>query len=76
MVLSEVVMKITKSWPGQGPTIYFVEGSENWYAIRLWMMDNDIDYLQESCFGGVNGSTVTIGFSVGKNVEWFALRWL
>jgi hypothetical protein len=65
-------MKIVKSFAGQ----YFVEGAENWYALRQWMMDNDIDYIQESCVGGLGKSTLTIGFTVGKNVEWFSLKWL
>jgi hypothetical protein len=68
-------MKVTKSLPGQGPTHYFVEGSEDWYAVCQWMQENDIDYLQESCASSP-GQRMRIGFSVGKNVEWFALKWL
>lgn len=49
---------------------YFVKTFSELLEIMSWMSRNDVDCLHES--SGIHG----YGFSVKKNFEWFALRWL
>jgi hypothetical protein len=55
---------------GYPRTHYFVKSFQEFLEIRSWMMKNDVGYLHES--SSIHG----YGFSVRKNFEWFALRWL
>lgn len=49
---------------------YFVETLIEWWTVREWMNDNDIDWIHES--SGHQG----IGFSVRSKHAWFILRWM
>ena len=49
---------------------YFVANSHDWHEVTNWMRKNNVDYLHES--STIHG----YGFSIRKNFEWFALRWL
>ena len=49
---------------------YFVKTFQEFLEIMSWMMKNDVKYLHES--SGMHG----YGFSIRKNFEWFALRWI
>lgn len=55
---------------GYPRTHYFVKTSEDFSKIMSWMSKNNVDYLHES--STIHG----YGFSVRKNFEWFALKWL
>jgi hypothetical protein len=48
---------------------YFVKTFSELLEIMSWMRKNNVDHLHES--SGIHGC----GFSVGKNIEWFLLRW-
>ena len=48
---------------------YFVKTFSELLEIMSWMSKNNVDH-QHEC-SGLHG----YGFSVGKNIEWFALRW-
>lgn len=49
---------------------YFVKTFQEFLDIMSWMRKNDVDYLHES------SSMHGYGFSVRKNFDWFALKWL
>lgn len=49
---------------------YFVKDFQELLNIMSWMRKNNVGHLHES--SGIHG----YGFSVRKNFEWFALRWL
>jgi hypothetical protein len=48
---------------------YFVKTFSELLEIMIWMRKNNVGHLHES--SGIHGC----GFSVGKNIEWFLLRW-
>ena len=49
---------------------YFVKTFQEFLDIMSWMRKNDVDYLHES--STMHG----YGFSIRKNFDWFALKWL
>ena len=49
---------------------YFVKDFQELLNIMSWMNKNNVGHLHES--SGIHG----YGFSVRKNFDWFALRWL
>lgn len=49
---------------------YFVSTFPEMLEMMSWMAKNNVDYLHES------SSMHGYGFSVRKNFEWFALKWL
>lgn len=49
---------------------YFVKDFQELLNIMNWMEKNNVGHLHES--SGIHG----YGFSVRKNFDWFALRWL
>ena len=49
---------------------YFVKDFQELLNIMRWMNKNNVGHLHES--SGIHG----YGFSVRKNFDWFALRWL
>ena len=49
---------------------YFVKTFDELLQMIDWMNKNGVDALHES------STTRGYGFSVRKNFEWFALRWL
>ena len=55
---------------GYPRTHYFVKTFQEFLEIMSWMMKNDVKYLHES------SSMHGYGFSVQRNFEWFALKWL
>ena len=55
--------------PGYPHNHYFVKTFQEFMDMIGWMYKNNVNFLHES--SGVFG----YGFSVGKNIEWFLLRW-
>jgi hypothetical protein len=49
---------------------YFIKDPGEWYEFCRWCWENNVEYLQES------SSLHGIGFSIRKNFDWFALKWL
>lgn len=49
---------------------FFVKTFEDFLEIMSWMSKNDVAYLHES--STIHG----YGFSIRRNFEWFALKWL
>lgn len=49
---------------------YFVKTFQEFLEIMSWMTKNNVKYLHES--STIHG----YGFSISKNFEWFALKWL
>ena len=49
---------------------YFVKTFDEMLQILSWTHKNNVGCLHES--SGIHG----YGFSISKNFEWFALRWL
>jgi len=49
---------------------YFVKTFSELLEIMSWMTKNNVGHLHES--SSIHG----YGFSVRKNFDWFALRWL
>lgn len=52
------------------PNHYFVKTFDELLQIMSWMNKNDVKGLHE--YSGLHG----YGFSVQKNFEWFAIKWL
>ena len=48
---------------------YFVKTFSELLEIMCWMQKNNVGHRHEC--SGIHG----YGFSVGKNIEWFLLRW-
>ena len=48
---------------------YFVKTFSELLEIMCWMQKNNVGHRHEC--SGIHG----YGFSVGKNIEWFVLRW-
>lgn len=49
---------------------FFVKTFQDFLEIMSWMSKNNVGYLHES------SSMHGYGFSIRKNFEWFALKWL
>lgn len=55
---------------GYPRTHYFVKTFQEFLEIMSWMSKNNVGYLHES--STIHG----YGFSIRKNFDWFALKWL
>lgn len=55
---------------GYPQTHFFVKTFQEFLEIMSWMSKNNVGYLHES------SSMHGYAFSIRKNFEWFALKWL
>jgi len=55
---------------GYPSSYYFVKDWQEFLDIMSWMIRNNVRFLHETS-SDVHG----YGFSVEKNIEWFALKW-